>query len=303
MGFPSRYLAVFLADGLPLAVVACVGFGLAVRRENRVAAFLGQWALLLILLSAGFGALGTIGPALYVGPLGILGGMAVARAVPWREVGEVSGAGWAAIVVSVSVLVVAVLILVALLGASRSVPIIGWIGLVGSVLLAAWLWIQAVAPGRRGAVGITLAGIIFIALTVSSVLRLSFGGSPAATEPLAPVQTHPAFRDAFHDIQTLVRREPERVMIFDSTTPVIARWYGRDLRQMADRGNAPRDAIWFRPAPSPQSRLTVGEPWRVPLQAVGQMDPAGLNPAGVVRWAATRTGLVQIRTQDIIIVR
>ncbi len=302
-GLLSRYLGVFLAYGALLVVLATVGFVLAIRSGDRNAAFLGQWALLLIVLSAGFGALGNAGPALYIVPLAILGGIAVARAVPWRAIGEVTGAGWAAIAVSSSLLVVVLLILVALVAGSRSVPIIGWIGLVAGVLFAGWLWARALEPARRGASAITLAAMVFLALTAAGVLRLSFGGSPKAAEPLAPVQTYVAFRDAFQDLETLVRREPERVMIYDSTTPIVARWYGRNLQQMADRANVPAGSIRFRTAPPPQTRFTPGDPWRVPLQAVGQLDPDGLNPAGVVRWVATRTGLVQVRSQDIIIVR
>ncbi len=302
-GFLSRYLAVFLAYALPLTVLAVCGLVLALRRGDRIAAFLGQWALLLIILSAGFGAMGTAGPALYTAPLAMLAGIAVERAVPWHAVREVTGAGWVAIVLTLSALVVILFILVALFGAPRPGSPIGWAGLAVGLALSAWAWFRGIEPARRAAAGVMLASILFIALTAGAVLRLSFGGSPEATEPLAPVQTDVAFRAAFRDLEALVRREPERVMLVDSATPVVARWYGRNFQQVAYRSEVPAGAIQFRPAPSPQTRLNPGEPWRVPLQTVGQFDPAGMNPVGIVRWAVARTGLVQARGQDIMIVR
>ncbi len=302
-GFLSRFLAVFMADALPLAVLAICGLALVVRHDDRIGAFLGQWALLLVLLSAGFGALGTTGPALYAAPLAMLAGIAVERAMPWQAARDVTGAGWAAIVVTLSSMAVLLLILVALFGAPRAVPLIGWAGLAVGLILSSWFWTREIDPAHRAPAAVTLASMLFIAMTAGTVLRLSFGGSPPATEPLAPTQTDPALRAAFRELETLVRRDPDRAILVESSTPIAVRWYGRDIRQVADRSSVPIGVIQFRPAPPPQPRVNPGEPWRVPLQSVGQLDPAELNPVGIARWVVARTGLVRVRDQDIMIVR
>jgi hypothetical protein len=197
------------------------------------------------------------------------------------------------------------LVLGASVGGGRTLTPLAWIGLVGIAGLMAYLWERAVPSEERAGAGITLAAIAFLAITAGSVMRVSFGGSPPGTEPLTPVQTHPAFRDAFADLNVLARADQSRVMAVDAATPLVARWYGRAIPQVADRGGLPAGAITFRPAPQPQTVPTLNrtDPRRVPLQTFGQIDPAGLHPLGLARWAVSRSGIVQVRGQDIMIVR
>jgi hypothetical protein len=304
-GFPSRGLAVMLADAGLLLILGIAGFVLAMRRGDRIGAFLGQWALLLLILSAGFGSVGTAGMALYLGPLAILGGQAVARAAPWRAVGQVTGAGWAALVVTMTLGGLVLILLGASLGGGRTLTILAWLGVVGVVGLMIYLWERVERSRERVAAAITLAAIVFLATTVGTVIRVSFGGSPAGTEPLTPIQTHPAFREAFRELNVLARADQSRAIVYDATTPLVARWYGRSIPQVAEPGSLAMRAIAFRTAPQapPQPTLTRTGPVRVPLQTLAQVDPAALNPMGLARWAISRTGLVQARGQDIMIVR
>jgi hypothetical protein len=95
------------------------------------------------------------------------------------------------------------------------------------------------------------------------------------------------------------------VIAYDAATPLVARWYGRAIPQVADRSNLPAGAITFRAAPQapPQGTVSRGGPHRVPLQTVAQLDAGAVHPLGLARWALSRAGLVQGRGQDIMIVR
>jgi hypothetical protein len=284
-----------------------MGSVLAMRIGDRIAAFLAQWVVLMLVLSAGFGALGTGGFALYQGPLAILAGMAIARVNPVAAASRVSAGGWAAIAATLTLLGVAILIIGTSIGGGRSLTALAWIGLVAVLAIGGHLWVRTVKPDDRRASVITLASILFLSATVATIMRASFGGSPPGTEPLTPVQTHPAFREAFEELYVLARADATRVIVYNESTPIVARWYGRGIPQVSERSGVPVGAIAFRTAPPPsplgQTPLTREALRRVPLQTVAQLEPTGLHALGIARWAVSRAGVVQGRGQDIIIVR
>lgn len=301
--FPSRGLAVFLADAGPLFLLAVAGLVLAVRKGDRLGVFLGQWALLLSILSAGFGALGPSGLALYLGPMALLAGGLVVRLAPWRAAARLGPGGWLAVALAFALLAAVLLVLTALFGTGRSVSPLAWVGLIALAALTARQWSRPLSVDERDAAAITVGTIAFLALVVGTVMRVSYGGSPPGSEPLTPVQTDPAFREAFRELEVLARADPQRAIVYDLGTPLVARWYGRGIPQVAEGAGRPLAPITFRAAPEPQTRLTRAGGGRVPLQTTAHFDPAALHPMGIARWALARSALVQGRGQDIIIVR
>ncbi len=302
--FPTRNLATILVYGWPIFALAVFGFVSRVRAGDRLALFLGQWTLILIALAAVAGQSAVSLAVLPIAPAALLAGIAIQSLAPAGFLRRLSGAAWAGALVSFLIVGAVVLAISQSIGAGRG-PQAGLVGLVLLVAVVAALWRWKLAADERGPALVLFLVLAVGLLTVGSIGRLSFGGSPRGSEPLPREMTDPEIRAKFHELGILASADPSRVLPIDPATPDVVRWYGRAIPQ------TPRDSsVQPRPftirqvgADVPGSTsLGPGGP-RTAWKTISILNRFDLHPLGVARWAVSRVGLLQGRPSDIIITR
>jgi hypothetical protein len=308
--FQPRALAALGLYGGPLLALAVVGYVLGVRQRNPLIAFLGIWAAMLVALT---GVLGTDVLSMIVLPLApaaLLGGTLLARLPLDTAAYRMTGRGWGAVAGTVAAIGIGVLVFAQTAGGgARPLPVTVLVA-APALLVLVWLRLrprrgvssqdrEGDAPFGEAAVAAGMvAGLAFVLVTISSISRASFGASPPGSELLVTEETHPAFRATFRELTTLARAEPRRLVV-DLPNPDVALWYGREISSVASGGGLRAGTFELREAPPMSSGPGRGDrrPWKV----TSQVETSDLHPLGVLRWLATRTGLVQGRPHDIIL--
>lgn len=301
--FPNRNLAALLFYGAPLLALAVAGLIGGVRAGDRLAQFLGHWTLLLVALAA------AAGPALAfailpVAPAAVLGGMFLGHLPQGQAAYRLRSGGWTAVALTVLFVPLALLLGTQALGSGRANVVGAQVATLGAAaaLVVAVVW-RLAAEERRGVM--TLLGALAVGVfTVGAIGRTSFGGSPPGAELLAREETHPALRAALRDHAIPASVDPRRALVTEESTPLVVRWYGRDLSMASAADTSSGLAVVIRPAEAPSpSRLAVprGRGDRTPWKTVSYLDRSDLHPLGLARWAISRTGLVEGQAHDIIV--
>lgn len=161
---------------------------------------------------------------------------------------------------------------------------------------------RSLAANQRRGVMALLGALAVGAFTAGAIGRTSFGGSPPGVELLAREETHPALRAAFRDLAILASADPRRFLVMEESTPLVVRWYGRDLPAASASSTSSDLVVVARPAEmSSPSSSPRGRGDRTPWKTVSYLDRSDLHPLGLARWALSRAGLVEGRAHDIII--
>ncbi|MPZ14271.1 MAG: hypothetical protein GEU73_07575 [Chloroflexi bacterium] len=301
--FPSRNLAALLAYAGPLIVLAAAGFVLDLRAGSRLALFLGQWTLLLLVLSMDFGQAVVAYAALPIAPAALLAAGALAHLPTRLATYRLSGAGWTVVALSIASGGAALVIVGHAAGADRPVPPFTALAGIGLGALTVEAWRRWASRADRVRAAVILGTLAFVVFSAGSIARLSFGGSPPGTEILKREETAPAFREMFEELNVLARGDERVVLVYDASTPIAARWYGRAISQLERGAAAPAGAIQFEAAPPLDAAGGQRTPGRTPWRTLSHLDRADLNVTGAAQWAVSRSGLVEGRPQDIIVVR
>jgi 4-amino-4-deoxy-L-arabinose transferase-like glycosyltransferase len=298
---PSRNFASLLVYGAVPLALAGFGFVRGVRSGDRLALFLGQWTLLLIVVAVAFGQ-GVLAFALFpVAPICLLAGQVLAAlTVNWAPQ-RLSGSSWLIIGLTIVLGGVAILSTARAVGDARATPAIAVAVVLITGLLVAFLWKQETPPEERVPALLTLGVGLFLLMTIGTIGRLSFGGSPPGSELLVRQQTAPELRARFDDLMIQSIGDARRVLLFDAATPIEVRWYGRNLPQaMMVRG--PGDVPWtVREAPPPDAGTPRAVTGRMPWTTISRLDREDLHPLGVLQWLITRKGLVEGQSRDIVV--
>jgi 4-amino-4-deoxy-L-arabinose transferase-like glycosyltransferase len=300
--FPAWNLLSVLAYSWPLLILAAAGFGWRTRGGDRLALFLGQWALLLMALAGAVGDNVLTLAVLPVAPLALLAAMAVVR-LPWSiEAYRLGGSSWAMVALAAGFGVGAIVVLAHTLGAGRAPSIFALVALASMVAGVVALWRGSVPSGDRVPALVVLGALAYVIVTVGAISRLSFGGAPPGTELLVREQTQGAFRAAFRELNVLASADPRRILVIEMAPSVVARWYGRSIPgQIRDAALQPLPIV-LRAAPAAGAGAPTGGV-RTPWRAVSEFERADLHPLGIAQWMLSRTGLVKGRANDIIVAR
>jgi hypothetical protein len=301
--FPTRNLAANLVYTWPVLALAAVAFVRGVRAGDRLALFLGQWMLLLLALSAVVGQSALSLAILPVLPAAVLAGMAISDLTPETVRLPSNGLAYGGALLLLALVGAVVIVFGYSVGANRGLP--SWqmflgLGALTAVVAVAW-WELVKAEQVGPALGV-LAVVGFCALTVGAIARLSYGGSPLASEPLPREMTHPAIREVFQELTVLASADPARMLVVDAKTPAVIRWYGRYIQTVTAARPMPARPILTREATGEGSTAS-GLPLRTPLRIVSVLNRAELSPMAAARWAVARANLVQAKPSDIIISR
>jgi hypothetical protein len=298
----NRNFLTLLSYGWPLLALGCAGALGSPTISPGLRGFLGGWLALLVFMAALVGSGNAALALLPLLPAAVLAAVALDRLPPWREVVHVAAPGWFAVAGS-GLLAAAVLVVLALsVGASRSPSVVAIAAVAWLAAGIGLLW-QRSDPADRGRSLVVLGAFCFAGLTVSGIARLSFGGSRVGTEPLPSELTAPALRDVIYEHVLLSSPEPTRVLIIDGGTPLVVRWYGRDMPQALASLGVARGAVVVHAAPGPSDPTTSGVAGRTPWKTVSVFDGEDFRPLGIARWAVSRQGLFEARPMDIIITR
>ncbi|HZT06650.1 MAG TPA: hypothetical protein VFC51_06430 [Chloroflexota bacterium] len=297
--FPTRNLAALLADAWPLLALAAIGFAQEARSPNRVALFVGQWALLLAALAAVTGQATFDLALLPVGPLAVLSGIAVDRIISERLGVRPDGAAWGAALAAFLLIGAVLLGISQSVGAGKVPAPPGVAGVLAVLVAVTAMWWRGLEPRQRSAAGLVLGTLLIGGATVGTVMRVSFGGSPPGTEPLLREQTEPTLREVFRDI-TITARADGRALAVDNDTPMAVQWYGRDILRVdsVPASGAPPITVSIAPpmiAGSPQNQR------RTPWKTTSSLVRSDLKPLAIAQWVVARRGLVSGKASDIII--
>ena len=298
---PSRNFASLLVYGAVPLALAGFAFVRGVRGGDRLALFLGQWTLLLIVLAAAFGQ-GVLALALFpLAPMALLAGQALALlTVNWAP-HRLSGSSWLIIGLTIVLGGVAILSTARAVSDARATPAIALAVVLITGLLVAFLWKQETPPEERVPALLTLCVGVFVLLTIGTIGRLSFGGSPPGSEILVRQETAPELRARFDDLQILSIGDARRLLLVDAATPIELRWYGRNLPQ-ANMVRGSGDVPWtVRDAPPPDAASARAVTGRTPWTTISRLDREDLHPLGVLQWLVSRKGLVEGQSRDIVV--
>jgi 4-amino-4-deoxy-L-arabinose transferase-like glycosyltransferase len=294
---PTRNILAILAYGWPVLVLAIVGLVLELRQGNRLALFLAEWALLLLVVAAAFGGSEPTFAALPLVPLSLLAGLALSHIRFEVRPAELDGGCWAAIAVALAAAGAAMLLIAHRVGGERATAPLAFLAFFGTAALLVALWRRYVSRRERAAVLAVLGGMLLAGFFAGNTARLSFGGSPPGAELLGREETDPAFRAAFRELTVLASADPSRVLVVDSTTPATVRWYGRGISQVPSQDATTKKPYTFvEPGPGDNRPRT---PWKTE----SQIDAADFHPMGLARWVVSQSALVKGKPRDIIITR
>lgn len=298
-----RNLVALGAYVMPVAAIAGFAAIRAFRQGNALEAFLAVWAgLLLVLAVAGSKAVLAFA-LLPVVPIALLAGLAL-RDLPWSFPSyRLSGAGWAALTLSLALLGILLVVGADSLGASRApgrAALVGGPVVVGLLIVA---WRRATAAGEHGAVLALLGALLFTCWTVSSVGRASFGGSPPAAEPLRPEPTDPRLPVALYELSIASSVNPQLSLRVETAPPATIWWYGRAIPRGAPGDPSTAGGIVVREASAGGAPSGAGAGTRVPWKIRSVLRTEDLHPLGVARWALSRQGVLVGVPQDVIVIR
>jgi len=301
--FPSRNLGALLAYAGPFLLLALLGFVRGARDGDRVALFLGEWSFLLIAVAVAFGQSVLTLALLPVAPTAVLAGLAL-RDVPFYPAAyRLSGAAWAVIGLGLALSGVVVLVTAQTIGtAGPARPAAVGVAVL-ALALVVLMWRQELPAGERVPALIVLGGTLLAIFTLGAIGRLSYGGSPMGTEMLTRQETAPELRALFNDLNIAAMGDASRVLVYDSSTPIEVRWYGRYIPQVAADRRTAGNAFTFRAAPTVAPGSPAAPTGRSPWTVVSQISRSDLHPLGILRWMVSRHGLVEGRGQDIIVAR
>ena len=147
--------------------------------------------------------------------------------------------------------------------------------------------------------GIVAAGAYAI-IAISTIGRVSFGGSPLGSEPLRLEATQPALRDFFAELTLTASVDPTVHLAIQSGPAAVARWYGRGLAP-APPGAA--GSVVISAADQVTGQLTASGARRVPATVRSTVSLSELNLLGIGRWLMSRNGLLQPQLADVIVTR
>ena len=295
--FPTRNLAAVLAYEAPIIPIAIVGFIVEQRAGNRLALFLGQWLVLLLALAAVTGQHVLALAALPVLPVALLAALAVRHLPTDRTAYRLGGQAWSALALTLGVAIAAWMILATTIGGGRDAAPFTFIALLGLVLLTLSVWVRDVPQTERWPAIAMASTVVVLAFSVGSIGRLSFGGSPPGMEILRTEETAPQLRDAFAQLSVLASTDGRGVLSVSPSTPIVALWYGRDIKQQQVALGIPPAAITLREASASSDR------GRTPFETISQLNRADISALNILRWMVGRSALLAPQNRDIIITR
>jgi len=298
--FQLRNLAALTVYAGPLLALATAGCVLGVRERDPLRRFLGLWAGILMAMAAIFGPDGLSFVVLPLAPASLLAGTLLARLPLDPSAYRLTGPGWAALTLTGASGGIAALVFSQTSGVEgRGVAPQTLITLVAVPVLLLIFWQWRVPRAERAAAAAVLGFVAFSLVTAGSIGRSSFGGSPPGSELLPTEETDPAFRAVLRELNVWARADPQRVLVTELPMPALALWYGRDMAVALSGTRAMAGTVLMREAPSPSTGASGGP--RIPWKTISGVETADLHPLGILRWVATRSGLVKGRPRDIIL--